>query len=223
MLDRLRDRQPDRSLPRALVYEVCRHTARLTLRLLVRLRGRGAAHVPHSGAVLLAANHESYLDPPAIGSLIPRHVTFVARAGLFRFKPFAGLLSLLNCIPINEDESDVAAIKETLRRLDKGDAVLIFPEGSRSADGSIAPFKRGVALLVKRARCPVVPVAIRGAFHAWPRDRALPRPGRVSIRYGRPIPYDRLMAHGPDAALELIRTEILRLWDDLGPDPTPPA
>lgn len=208
---RFRDRQPGAPFWQLILYEICRKTCMFILRVFFRLKDQGLEHVPRSGACLVAANHESYLDPPSIGGPIRRHTAYIARAGLFTWRPFAWLIRSLNSIPIREDQGDVAAIKEAIRRLESGQIVLIFPEGSRSPDGSLQEFKRGVSLLLKKAKCPVVPAAIDGAHEAWPR-KGLPRPfRRVRVRYGAPIPYDELMKDGPDGALQRIRAEIITL------------
>jgi 1-acyl-sn-glycerol-3-phosphate acyltransferase len=161
--------------------------------------------------LLIVANHQSYLDPPVIGCAIRnRHLDYIARAGLFENRVVGAFIAAMNSIPIREEGGDTAAIKEVLRRLGEGRAVLIFPEGTRSPDGAMRPFKRGVAVLVKRARCPVLPVAVEGAFDAWPRDRKQPRfwGQRLSAMIGEPIGYDELMRNGPDAALALLEREI---------------
>lgn len=214
MLTPFMARQPGAPLWRVAFYELCRKAARGLLWALVGLRVRNVERVPKTGPLLIAANHESYLDPPCVGGAITqRHVAYIARAALFDWKPFAWLISTLNSVPVREDQGDAAAIRETLRRLGLGHAVLIFPEGSRSEDGGLGEFKRGVALLMKKARCPVLPAAIDGAYEAWPRSRKLPRifgPG-VRVLYGEAIPFDELMKDGPDAALARIRDEVARL------------
>jgi len=175
-----------------------------------RYRCHDSRRVPRRGPVLLVCNHQSLLDPPAVGvPIFHRPVHYITRASLYGFRPFAWLISMLSAIPIREDESDPAAVREIIRRLRVGCAVGIFPEGSRSPDGAVHPFKRGAAVIVARARCPVVPVAIEGAFDAWPRTSRFPRPMRpVHVAYGRPIAFDELMADGPDAALERLHAEI---------------
>lgn len=212
-----RARQPGASLARILFYELIRKSAHLILAVFFGARAIDRRNVPAVGPLLLASNHESYLDPPVIASLMNhRHLEFIARAGLFKFRPFASIIALLNSIPIREDQGDGAAIREVLRRLDMGRAVLIFPEGSRSPDGTMQPFKRGVSLLVKRSKCPVVPVAIAGAHECWPRHR-WPRlfGPPIIVKYGVPIPHDELMKDGPDAALERLFNEIKGLRDGL--------
>lgn len=200
-----------------LVYEFCRWTALILVMVLYRPLVRHKRRVPRTGAVLIAANHQSYLDPPLVGMFLRRHCSFVARSGLFKFAPFGRLIAALNSVPLKEDGSDAAAIKEILRRLAEGHAVVIFPEGSRSSDGAQHEFKRGVALLMKRANCPVVPAAVEGCWNAWPPGRAFPRVlrQRVGVSYGRAIPPQELLAHGPDAALARIATEVDALRLDL--------
>jgi 1-acyl-sn-glycerol-3-phosphate acyltransferase len=210
MWDAVRARKPGSTLPRLVIYEIARFVVAFVLILIYRARAYDARRVPAVGPVLLAANHQSYLDPPLIGAFVAtRQLSYLARAGLFSFRVFGWLISLFNSLPIREDGGDAAAIKETLRRLERGEAMLIFPEGTRSPDGSMATFKRGVALLVRKSRCPVVPVAVEGCFDAFPRGR-LPRllGHRVAVAYGHPIAYDELMQDGPDAALDRLAREI---------------
>jgi len=177
----------------------------------------GAHNIPRSGPVILAANHQSYLDPPAIGCMCRRRLDFVARLGLFNSDRFGRLISAFGALPIREDGvGDTRAIKELLARLEKGRAVLIFPEASRSPDGAMQPFKRGVSILVKRSRCPVVPIAIEGAFDAWPRGG---KPSfwsrRVAVAYGQPIGHEEIVERGAEAGLDRIAHEIDALRLDL--------
>lgn len=212
MLARLRSKHPGSSLADLALYEACSFLTTLVLLVCYRMRAFGLENVPDRGPMLIVANHQSFLDPPLIGAPITarRHLDFIARVGLFSGRAFGGLLRGLNAIPIRQDESDMVAIKETLRRLEMGRAVVVFAEGSRTPDGSVHQFKRGLAVLVRRARCPVVPAAVEGPFDAWPRHRAVPRPwGRVAVAFGPPIDHAALMASGPDAALERLREEII--------------
>lgn len=204
---------------RVAFYETLRYCLAVFFTLLYRARALHPTRVPRHGPLIIAANHQSHIDPPFIGVYARRRLSFVARSGLFHNRIFGLLISLLNAIPIRENAGDAAAIKEILRRIHLGEAVLIFPEGSRSPDGSVQSFKRGIALLVKRAECPVLPVAVEGCFDAWPRHRALPRlfPPRIAVNFGRPIPHAELMKDGPDAALERIRREVEALREELTP------
>ncbi len=219
MLQRLRGTHPGSSLPHIVGWRCFQVACSIILGVLYRLQVRNQRSVPATGPVLIAANHQSYLDPPAIGCRVrQRQLDFVARAGLFGSKHFGGMITFLNSIPVAEEGPDAAAIKEIIRRLRMGRCVMIFPEGSRTHTGEIEPFKRGVAVLVKRAQCPVVPAAIHGAFEAWPRGRKHPRlwmAPKVRVLYGEPIPYDELMADGPDAALARVEREVRALHAQL--------
>ncbi len=212
----LTDRQPGSPLYKVWFYELVRTAVLLAFKVAFRARGFDRKNVPAKGPVLLASNHESFLDPPTIAILLHhRHLEFVARASLF--KGFFGhIIKALNAIPLKDDGGDAAAIKEVLRRLESGRAVLIFPEGSRSPDGEMKEFKRGVALLVKKAQCPVVPVAIAGAFEHWPVGGKCRFLGpSVRVKYGQPIAHEELMKNGADAALERLRAEVARLREEL--------
>ncbi len=210
MFERWRRLRPERGpLWSIFLYDVCRRTCLALFRIFYRARARHPDRVPATGAVLIAANHQSYIDPPLVGGFVTqRQCNFIARAALFRFRPFGWLIRALNSVPIKE-QSDTAAIKEVIRLLQDGHAVVIFPEGGRCDDGAMHEFKRGVALLMKKARCPVVPAAVEGCFDAWSRHR---RPrlfgARVAVEYAHPIPHEELLRDGPDAALRRLEREI---------------
>jgi 1-acyl-sn-glycerol-3-phosphate acyltransferase len=202
---------PRPTLARSIVYWFCWYLSLGLLTIFFRMRRFHTERIPRSGAVILAGNHLSHFDPPLLSlSVTTRPTHFVARLGLFKFKPFGWLISALNSIPIREEEGDIAAIKATLARLEDGHPVILFPEGSRSFDGVQQPFKRGVALLLKRAKCPVVPMAVEGCYEAFPRTRKFPRfwGTRIAVLAGFPIPHEELLKDGPDAALRRLATEI---------------
>jgi 1-acyl-sn-glycerol-3-phosphate acyltransferase len=203
---------PGQSLPSILLYASIRNAAALAYTLVYRVRVFGVQNVPASGPCLIASNHQSHLDPPLISSSILHRAThFVAKADLFKFGPFAWLIRNLNSIPVRQDGSaDMGAIREILARLSIGAPVLIFPEGSRTLDGRLAPFQRGVALLVKKAGCPVVPCAVEGCRDAFPRGEAFPKfwGRRLAVAFGKPIPHDELLKDGAEAALLRLAREV---------------
>lgn len=190
-----------------LFYLVAKTLCRVILVVFFRARAYHAERVPEEGAMILAANHQSYIDPPLVGGFITRAASYIAKAGLFKFKPFGACLRAINCVPIQEGTGDSGAIREAIRRLEGGHAVLIFPEGSRSMNGAMHEYKRGVALLVKRAKCPVVPVAVEGCWDAWPRGGKPRWFVPVAVMYGHPIAYDELMKDGADAGLARLARE----------------
>lgn len=179
--------------------------------VIYRRRREGLENVPRTGGVLLVANHQSFFDPPLIGgALTTRDTDFLARGGLFKFKPFAWLISTLNATPIKQGAGDTGAMKEVIKRLNEHKAVIVFPEGSRSDDGKVQPFERGISVLLKRAKCVVVPVGIAGVYEVWPRSKSLPRlfTRPVAIVYGEPIDTEVLLENGADQAIQEIQQRV---------------
>jgi len=212
MFEQMRTKQPGASLRSILFYRFVAAIMRWAMRVGWGLTSMDVERVPASGPLLLVANHQSYFDPVAIGSLIKtRNLDYIARIGLFSFKPLGWLIAALNSIPIRgTGGADAGTIREVVARLAMGRATLLFPEGSRTHDGYLQPFQAGVMLLVRKAKCPVVPVAIAGAYKAWPRAQVLPWPfsGRLRIMYGEPIPAEVLLGMPTDEAMGLLRTRI---------------
>lgn len=181
--------------------------------LLYRWRADGKQHVPRKGPLLVIANHQSFLDSTCVGcGLVPWVAAHVARSGLYKNRFFGWLIGNLNTIPIRSEDGDgdTSAMKEILRRLEGGHCVIIFPEGSRSTDGRMAPFKPGTALIIKRARCPVMPAAIEGAFDTWPRARKRPFlfGRRLAVKYAPPISAEELLRIGPRESLRVLERQI---------------
>ncbi len=177
---------------------------------LYGIRRYGKHNVTPHGPAIYVANHQSHLDPPIIGVLVTdRPFSSLARASLFRNPVFAWLIRQLGAIPIEQGKGDAGAIRTAIRELEAGRRILIFPEGSRTPDGDIHEFQRGVMLLLKRASVPVIPIALEGAHDIWPIGRQLPRlTGRLAVMAGMPIEHEDLMKGGPDAALQRLRQEI---------------
>ena len=184
--------------------------------LLFHVRISGRENVPTKGAALLVTNHQSMLDPWLIGIALKRQIHYMARESLFRGGIIQYLFERTNAFPIRRGRADTTAIRESLNRLEKGYLVNIFPEATRTADGSIGPVAAGVAVIVRRARVPVIPVSVEGAFEAWPRGRRLPRPRPIRIRYGKPIDITELESLSADDIAIRIRRELVALQRQLG-------
>lgn len=178
--------------------------------VLYRLRRHHVERVPREGPLIFVSNHQSHFDPPLVGMVgVDRPHRSFARSTLFKFKPFAWLISLFGAIPLRQGESDAAAFKLALAELAAGRSVLIFPEGSRTRTGATGPFKRGVALLIKRSGATVQPVAIEGAFDAWRIGTKRPKlRGHIEAMAGHPVSAEDLLRDGPEAALESLRRQI---------------
>jgi 1-acyl-sn-glycerol-3-phosphate acyltransferase len=168
-------------------WDVLQYLCRVLCAVLFRVRCRGRQHMPRRGGALVVANHQSYLDPVLVGIGSCRYPSMLARRELFRFPPLGWLIRSLNGVPIDRQGADVSAVKETLRRLKRGQVVVLFPEGTRTRDGRVTPLRPGFALLARRAGVPIVPAAIDGAWQAWPRTSLLPLPETMQVEYGPPI------------------------------------
>jgi 1-acyl-sn-glycerol-3-phosphate acyltransferase len=163
-----------------LLWVLCRT---LAVSVLGFRLGR-AEPLPASGGLLVLSSHQSHLDPLLLGLATDRRLSSLARSSLFKFGPFGRVITALDAIPINREASTVQAMKMVISRLRNGAAVIVFPEGTRTANGELGEIKSGFALLAKRSRVPIVPVAIVGAYECWPRSRLLPRPGRIRLEFG---------------------------------------
>jgi 1-acyl-sn-glycerol-3-phosphate acyltransferase len=201
-----------------MLYAVLKVFAVALMRLYWRLQGRGAEHVPRSGPVLLVANHSSVLDPPAIGGVTPRPVSFLAKAELFGIPLFGGLIRRLNAYPVHREGADAAAMRMALRILERGETLLVFPEGTRGPEGVLRMGKPGVGMLAVLSGAPVVPVYVRGTGRSWPRGRRFPRPTKVTVTFGPPLRFgDRGGASSKkesyEAASQAMMAAIARLKD----------
>lgn len=176
-----------RSLPNRLWQAFLKFLARLTAVTVFHIRRRGERLMPPTGGGLVMSNHQSNLDPVIIGLCCERRLNYVARQTLLTFAPLRWLLNSLDAIPIDRDGIGLGGLKETLRRLKRGELVLLFPEGTRTRDGEVQSIKPGFCALARRAEVPLVPVAMDGAFDAWPRQRSFPRPATIHVQFGEPI------------------------------------
>ncbi|HEY2839798.1 MAG TPA: lysophospholipid acyltransferase family protein [Pirellulales bacterium] len=197
-----------RSLAKRLWYDYMRVLLRVGGVSLYHLRISGRENEPTTGGALILSNHQSHLDPMLIGLVFDRRLNFLARETLFRFAPLRWLILSLDSIPIDRDGLGLSGLKETLRRVKQEEMVVIFPEGTRSPDGEVAPLKPGFAALAKRVRAPLVPMGLDGAFQAWPRTRPYPRTGTIHVHIGRPITPEEAHALDDRALVSLVEERI---------------
>ncbi len=177
-------------------------------RLLYRLRSLNRRRIPRSGAVIFVSNHQSHLDPLLMGSHCGPFAP-LARTTLFEIPLWGWALASLGGIPLDRDKGDIGAMRTAVDVLKVGGRILIFPEGTRSRDGSIGEFRPGMLVLVRRTKATVVPVAIEGAHDAWPAGYGRPKlRGRIAIATGEPITAEALLADGREAGLDMLRRRI---------------
>lgn len=153
-----------------------------------RWRVLNSDRIPSSGAVILAANHASYLDPPLVGCASHRPIHFAARENLFRFPLFGPLIRSWNAFPVDRDGGSAKGLRTILSLLNKQlVGVLIFPEGVRTHDGLLGQAQAGLGMIVIKSQAPVVPVRIVGSFQAFNRRHWIPRPKRLGVSFGHPM------------------------------------
>lgn len=195
-----------------------RKGARLWARIIlwsafVPLRAEGQARIG-SGPVVFMSNHESWLDIPALLVAIPGQVRFLAKKTLFGI-PFLGwAMRAMGFIPVDRENRRTAikSFDEAASRIRAGRSVLVFPEETRTPDGTLLPFQRGGFLIALKAGLPIVPVGIQGARGVLAKKSYLIRPGRIVVRFGEPIPTEGLGVTAKSELMERVRAaiEILR-------------
>ena len=197
-----------RSLPKRLWYDFLRVVCRIGAVVIFRFRCEGRQHIPRQGPALVLSNHQSHLDPVLVGLACDRRLNYLARATLFRFTPFRWLINSLDAIPIDRDGVGLAGLTETIKRLNRNEIVLIFPEGTRTEDGEVAALKPGFCALAKRAKAPLLPVAIDGAWDSWPKHKLLPRRTVIHVQFGPPIRPDDITAFSDRELVEEVERRI---------------
>ncbi len=197
----------------------------LLMRTLFRLRVRGGEHLPGSGApCVIAANHVSFLDPPAIAAALPkrllRETHWAAWVGIMFAGPLQRLVSRATRVFAVDPDQDLAGAIRTGRAvLAAGQSLVWFPEGRRSHTGELQYFQQGIGVMLESVpNAQVVPTAIAGAYEAWPRHRRLPRPGRVTVVFGPPLGVAELRQRGAGATdaeriANALQQEVARLLD----------
>jgi 1-acyl-sn-glycerol-3-phosphate acyltransferase len=198
-------------------YRIAQYFSFLYFKIFHRFEITGIENIPISGPFILASNHLSFLDPPAVGCKVNRNLHYFARSSLF-VGPLGFLIRRLNSIPVNRDQLDFKTLKTTLKVLKDGHPLLVFPEGTRSLDGKTSSGKKGIGLLVKKSKCPVYPVRIRGTFEILGKGKIFPRIGRkIFLSYGKELSYEYLTAKHENGfdTYDLISERVIRAIKNL--------
>ncbi|HEX6309187.1 MAG TPA: lysophospholipid acyltransferase family protein [Longimicrobiales bacterium] len=151
------------------------------------IRVHGREHIPASGPYLLLSNHQSVLDPFFIQTWIPYPIHPMAKSTQFAGPIFEPVMKWVYSFPVRRFQPDPQAVRTTLRRLRDGYAVHIYVEGERTWDGAMRPPRPGTVRLALKAGVPIIPCAVDGAYDVWPRWDRHPRPGPVTVAFGRPF------------------------------------
>jgi len=179
-------------------------------KLCYRYRHYGVANIPPTGPVIFLCSHQSFCDPVIVGLAVWRRSFYaMARATLFTTPGLGWFIRSINAFPINRGQTDMAAMRHCLDILRRGYGLLVFPEGTRTHDGSVQSFAPGTLLLIRRSKALVIPVAIEGAYQVWPRQRKRPRLfGRIGVAFGPPISADTITGMPPEEALRMLQQKV---------------
>ncbi len=173
-------------------------------------------NVPKKGAFILVSNHQSFLDPLFCAVAIRRKMNYLARDTLFKNRLFGWLLHSLYVTPLRMEQADLAAMKTIINELRSGEAVLLYPEGTRTSDGRITPFKPGLGLLCRRGNAAILPMLVEGAFECWPRHKKLFSIGKkITVRYGTPISAEQAVSMTDDDLAARLTNTIRQFQSDV--------
>ncbi len=169
------------------IYTCSRTFLRCAFFLGGGLKVSGREHVPADGPLIVACNHASHLDPMILGAAFDRPLHFMARRTLFDTPGFGWLIRQHQAFPLEREGDSRDALRTFGERLEGGNAVVMFPEGTRTLDGALQEMKPGLGMLAVRNGAPVLPVYIWGSYLAWPRGKGFPRPHALRVSIAPPV------------------------------------
>ncbi len=170
-----------------IVYNIFYNLAKLLARMIFSMRVIHPERMVESGPLLIAVNHSSFFDPPLAGICSRRGVYYLARKTLLKWPFFGPLFPAMNVIPVERDGNDMSALREVIKKVKEGNAVLLFPEGTRSLDGDLQPARAGIGLVIAKTGAPVLPMRIFGAYEAFPKKARRFQLSQISVVIGEPI------------------------------------
>nr|MBU1328761.1 1-acyl-sn-glycerol-3-phosphate acyltransferase [Candidatus Omnitrophota bacterium] len=174
-----------------MIYFISRNILKLFFKIFFRLKIIGAENCPKKGPLIIAPNHASFFDPLIAGFAVPRALNFMARDTLFRNRIFSKILMSVNAVPLKRDGADLGAMRSAVDKLCQGKAILIFPEGTRSKDGSLGSPRAGIGFLAASSGASILPCYIKGSMDALPRGAMFPRFKKISVYVGRPLRFNK--------------------------------
>jgi 1-acyl-sn-glycerol-3-phosphate acyltransferase len=167
-------------------YTLCGTIARIAF----QYRAFGQENLIEEGPAIMAANHQSYLDPPLVGITCRKELYYLARKTLFEKKLFGPIIARVNARPVDLSRGDISALRTVINLLKEGHRTLIFPEGTRSLTGQIQQARPGIGMIVAKTLAPVVPMRIFGSFEAWPKGGKI-RPRPITVVVGKPLRFKK--------------------------------
>ena len=182
--------------------------------LLFRIRCWGRRNFPESGGVIVCSNHQSNLDPVLVGLTTDRRLNYMASKTLFDNQIFGRWIRFWDAIPIDRTGMGFSGIKECLKRLKRGEMLLLFPEGTRSRDGQVGRLKAGFCTLARRAKVPILPIGFDGAYDSWPRTRTLPWLAKIHVCIGQPLSAELIASLTDEELIEELERRIRHLFEE---------
>jgi len=170
-----------------IVYNIFYNLAKLLARMFFTMRVVHSERMLESGPLIIAVNHSSFFDPPLAGICSRRGVYYLARKTLLKWPFFGPLFPAMNVIPVERDGNDMSALREVIKKVKDGNAVLLFPEGTRSLDGRLQPARAGIGLVIAKTGAPVLPMRIFGAYEAFPKNARRFQLSPITVVIGEPI------------------------------------
>ena len=175
---------PENADPPSRPYRATWWAVRLLVPLFGGVTVRGVENIPPGGPMILAANHTAHMDPPYLSQIMDRQLHMMAKEELFRVPVLGRFIRALAAFPVKRGTADRAALREAVERLNRGHVLGIFPEGTRSPDGTLGPAEKGFALIARQTGAPIVPVAIVGTNRILPKGARRPHRHHVRITIG---------------------------------------
>lgn len=201
------------------LYRILTPPSRWFVTATCRVDVSGLDNMPRTGGFLLLPNHQSAVDPFLVQSFCSRPIRSMTKSTQFAVPVVRWILPRIGAFPVRRYRVDPQAVRTALRFLREGQGVCVYPEGERTWDGSIQPFRKGTLHLALRAGVPVIPVGLNGMFDLWPRWLKAPRPRpRVTLRFGEPLEFgevrDRRRRHEMLPEVEALLAQRLAALSD---------
>ena len=192
-----------------ILYSIIHSVGQWFFKFLFRLEVRGRKNIPKKGALIIASNHLSFLDPPLMGVSSPRRLHYMAIAEIFKYLFIGNLFKRVCAFPVKRRGADIEATKTALKILKDREAILIFIEGKRSPSGELLKPKPGVGLLAYKSKATVIPARIVGSNRALPFKGKFIRPRKIKVSFGRPVTMEKFSHLKPKEAYRALSAEIM--------------
>ena len=199
-------------------YGIVRFLIWLVAKLLWRISFEGLENVPRTGPFVLAPVHRSFVDFGLVSAVTRRRMGYMGKESLWKSKAFGAFITMLGAYPVNRGAPDREALRRTLNILEKGEPLVLFPEGTRRAGPVVEHLHEGAAFVASRAGVPLVPVGIGGSEQALPKGKRLPRPVKIHVIVGEPIvppPIAEGARHPSRRAVKELTVELQAVLQDL--------